>query len=286
MNRLHRPTARYADRARICVIRFLPLAALLIAALAGCAPKAGPGVVEPGQAQALWAGFVSESAEPVKSFSMSASLNLQSPQKSARLLLKFWGNLDRPLRLDLSSGMGQTYSLWREDTLGWLAVYPMSNQVFTHANTKAALAKLGMPFPFSLKDLAAICSEHYGLILPARYKKATTTARGFEYSLAAPSPVASVTLDFEGNPIHLTGRGVEPWTVDMGDFTPAEPGRKPEAQRITLVTPGGVKAILRIKKLELSPEPMAEQALDLPVPPQARHIPLDRAGDVQTPELP
>lgn len=252
----------------------------------GCAPKKGPGALDAGQAQAYWAAFATDSGDPAKSFSLSASLNVQSPQKSARLLLKFWGNLDRPLRLDLSSGMGQTYSMWREDSLGWLAVYPLSNQVFTHSDTRAALSKLGMPFPFGLKDLAAITAGRYSLILPSTYKSVKMTAKGYQYALPASSPVAFVTLDFEGKPIHLTGRGIEPWTVELGDYPALEPGRKLLAKKIQLTTPGGLQAILRIKTLELSSAPMDAQSLELPMPPTARHIPLDRAGEVRAPELP
>jgi hypothetical protein len=239
-----------------------------------------------GQAQAFWAGFAADSGEQPKSFTLSASLSVQSPQKSARLLVKFWGNLDRPLRLDLSTGMGQTFSLWREDSLGWIAVYPLSNQAFTHSDTKAALAKLGMPFPFGLKDLAALAAGRYGLLFPQSYKSVKKSAKGFEYTLPASSPIASVTLDFEGKPIHLTGRGIEPWTVAMGDFTPAEHGRKALAQKIQLTTSGGLQAVFRVKKLELSPSPMEADLLDLPLPPKAKHVLLDREGDFKAPELP
>ena len=154
-------------------------ALLVVLALAGCAPKAGPGALDMGQAQEFWAAFAADSGEQPKSFSLSASLNLQSSQKSARLLVKFWGNLERPLRLDLSSGMGQTFSLWREDSLGWIAVYPMSNQAFTHSDTKAGLARLGIPFPFALKELAAISAGRYGLIFPSTYKSVKKTRQGF-----------------------------------------------------------------------------------------------------------
>jgi hypothetical protein len=252
----------------------------------GCVPKKGALSPAEGQEKALWAAFIAPAAEKEKAFSLSASLNLQSPQKSARLLAKFWGNLERPLRLDLSTGLGQTFSLWREDELGWIAVYPLSNQAFTHADTKSGLSRLGMPFPFGLKDLAAIAAGRYGLILPAHYRSVKKTAKGFEYLLAPPSAVASVTLDFEGKPIHLTGRGVEPWSVDLGDFAPLESGRGLAAQKIELTTPGGVKALLRVKKLELQPGPMDSKTLDLALPPGARHIPLDRPGEFRIPDIP
>ncbi|WP_243310134.1 hypothetical protein [Fundidesulfovibrio agrisoli] len=266
--------------------RALLLAALCLAALGGCAPKptaTGPG--EGPQPQALWSQLMAGGSQ-AKSFTLSASLSLQSPKKSARLLARFWGNLDRPLRLDLSTGMGQVFSMWREDAQGWLAVYPGANQAFTHSSTKAALSRLGMPFPFGMKELAAVSVGSFGLILPASYSSVKKISNGFLYSFPASSPVAALTLDFEGKPIHLTGRGVEPWNVDLSDFAPPQAGRPPMAQLITLTTPGGVQAILRVKKLELGTEPMPLQSLELALPPQARHIPLDREGDFQTPDIP
>ncbi|MFP5222239.1 MAG: hypothetical protein ACLGSA_08125 [Acidobacteriota bacterium] len=255
--------------------------------LAGCARKTGvPGAPDAAQAQALWAAFASEPGEKPAAFSMSASLNIQSPQRSARLLVKFWGNLELPLRLDLATGMGQSFSMWREDSLGWLAVYPLSNQAFTHPDTRAGLSRLGMPFPFTLKELASISSGRFGLILPSGYKNVKRTSKGYEYSLPASSAVGSVTLDFEGKPIHLTGRGVEPWIVELGDFAAPEAGRPPLAHRLTLTTPGGLQVIMRTRKIELFAAPMDLSTLELPLPPQARHIPLNRGGDVRAPELP
>ncbi|MFZ5428440.1 MAG: hypothetical protein ACOZEN_15855 [Thermodesulfobacteriota bacterium] len=260
----------------------------LLLILAACGPKTGapkPGAPQ-ATAQELWQSIAAPSAEEARSFTLSASLSVVSPQKSARLLAKFWGDLDRPLRLDLSTGMGQIFAMWREDSLGWLAVYPLSNQAFTHPDTKAALARLGMPFPFGMKELAAISCGRWSLILPGKFSSSRKTAKGFQYSLGLSSPVESVTLDFAGNPIHLTGRGVAPWTVDLDDFSPPETGGRPLARKITVTSPGGIQAILRIKKLELQPAAMAGQGLELALPPGARHIPLDRAGDVRAPEMP
>jgi hypothetical protein len=243
----------------------------------------------------LWNAFIAGSGAQVRSFSLSASLSVQSPQKSARLLVRFWGDLEKPLRLDLSTGMGQTFSMWREDSLGWLAIYPLSNQAFTHPDTKTALSKLNMPLPFGLKELAAISTGRYGLILPGAFKSVRKTPSGYEYALGQPCPVGTVTLDFEGKPIHFTGRGVEPWTADLGDFPPAasgerdvqgDLGREFAARKIQLTTPGGLRVILLVKKLELSPTPMAPETLELPLPPGAKHIPLDRPGDVRAPDMP
>lgn len=261
-------------------------ALLLVLALGGCGPKTGAGTAGGADAQALWRSFTAPGQSQAKSFTLSASLAVSSPGRSARLLVRFWGGMDGPLRLDLSTGMGQTFAMWREDSLGWLAVYPSSNQAFTHSDTKAALSRLGMPFPFSLKDLAAICSGRFQGIVPANYSSVKRTPSGFVYSLPQGSALGSLTLDFAGNPIHLTGRGIEPWNVELADYAAPAEGTRPQAQRVTVTSPGGIQATIRIKKIELSNDPADPKGLELAVPPQARHIPLDRGGDVRAPELP
>lgn len=262
----------------------LPGVLLLAVFLAGaCAPK-GAGLDAP-DAQARWASFMAAGGAPAKAFTLSASLNLTAHQKSTRVLLKFWGNLERPLRLDITASMGTTFAMWREDSLGWLALYPMANQAYTHPDTRKGLNKLGMPFPFGMKELAGVITGNYGAFLPSAYQNVKKSDKGLVFSLAAPCPVASVTLDFEGKPIHLTGRGVEPWTVDLAEYSQSD-GTRPLAQKITLTTPGGINAIFRVKKLELLADPMASEALELPLPPQAKHTALDRAGEVRAPDMP
>jgi len=255
-----------------------------LAPLCACAPK-GAARLDMPAAQAQWASFLAAGGAPAKAFNLSASLNLTAPQKSTRVLLRFWGDLDRPLRLDITASMGGTFAMWREDSLGWLALYPMTNQAYTHPDTRKGLNKLGMPFPFSMKELAELITGSYTSLLPTTFQSVKKTDKGTLYALAPKSPIASVTLDFEGKPIHLTGRGVEPWTVDLAEFSGTQ-GSRPLAQKITLTTPGGVSAIFRVKKLELLAAPMAPDTLELPLPPQARHIPLDQPGEVRAPEMP
>ena len=203
----------FAGRRRTGAALLLACCLAAMVLVSGCGPaKVRPGF-DAGQAQALWASFAQAPGDAPRSFTLSASLSVQSPQKSARLLAKFWGNLDRPLRLDLSTGMGQTFAMWREDSLGWLAVYPLSNQAFTHKDTKAALARLGMPLPLTLKDLAALAAGRYEALMPASYKSAKAVSGGYEYALGTASVFSSVTLDFDGKPIHIVGKGVEPWSA-------------------------------------------------------------------------
>jgi len=267
---------------RVC---FLSAAVLLALFLSGCA---GVRTNAPGQpetnAKELWNAFIAGSGEAA-SFTLEGSLVAQSPQKSARLIATFRGNMEGPLRLDLASSLGQTYSLWREDKTGWLAVYPLSHEAFTHTSTKAALAKLGMPFPFGLKELAALVAGRYGLFFPAAFAGVKKTPEGYEYTLPSPSPVATVLLDPTGKPVRFVSRGIEPWKAELGDFS-TEPGRQWTAQKISLTTPGGSQAVLRVKKLTLGQNPMDAKSLELAVPPGITPTALDRPGDVDMPPMP
>jgi len=270
---------------RVFLLPVFVLAAVILSGCAGGKGQAPAGTAGAPQPKELWNAFIAGSGI-VTSFTMDGSLSVQSPKKSAHLSAAFWGNVDRPLRLNLSTGMGQTFTMWREDANGWLAVYPLSKQAFTHTSTKAALAKLGMPFPFGLHELAALVTGRYGLLVPATSTSVKKTSQGYEYSLPTSSPIATVILDAKGRPVRFVSRGVEPWSVDLGDF-PEEPGHEWTARKITLTTPGGLQAVLRVKKLELRKTPVDdEKPLELPLPPGMRATSLTRPGDVDMPPMP
>jgi hypothetical protein len=262
-------------------------AALLagLALLTSCAPKPAAPSLDVQAAKAVWESFLAQ-GPTAQAFELSGSMNLTTPQKSARVLLRFRGDLEGTLRLDMASGTGTTFAMWREGPDGWLAVYPMANQAFSHPDTRAALGRLGLPLPFNLRDLAALLTGRYAWVLPPIYKTVKVIPGGYEYAMPAGSRLASVTLDFAGNPVHLAGKGVQPWSVELSDFSPPEQYGRPLAQKMNLTTPGGTTALLRVKKLELLPERLPEQSLDLPLPPTVKLVPLDKSGEVRTPDLP
>ena len=162
------PRCRPAFRTLPAALAGLVLLAVLLAG--ACTPK-GAGKLDAPAAQAQWASFMAAGGAPAKAFTLSASLNLPAPQKSTRVLLKFWGNLDRPMRLDITASVGSTFAMWREDSLGWLALYPMANQAFTHPDTRKGLNKLGMPFPFGMKELAGVITGNFAALLPSTYQR-------------------------------------------------------------------------------------------------------------------
>lgn len=264
------------------VLAVLGLLAALI--LSGCAAKVPQAVPGKADAQAVWNAFKKDGAGQPDwtSFSLNASLSFAAQSASGRLNAKFWGNMDGPLRLDFTTPMGGPYALWREDASGWLAYYP-GEGAYSHSDTRKGMAKLGMPLPFDLRELAAAATGRLSEYIPAEYERAKIAPDGYEYLFAAGAPLKSMTLDFDGNPIHLAGRGVDPWQVDFEDYAIPEGLARPMAQKITLITPGGTQARLRVKKLEVSAEPWPESALELTPPTGVTIVPLDLLEDVAAP---
>jgi len=249
--------------------------------LTGCAAKTPPSA--PGQAGAdeIWTLFTSPcSGQPsYKAFSLNASLSFAAQSASGRLNARFWGDVDGPLRLDFTTPVGSPYAMWREDAEGWLSYYP-GDGAFSHPDTKKGMAKLGMPLPFTLRELAGAAMGRLCEFVPAEYEKAKNAPQGYEYFFGPGAPLKSLVIDFKGDPIRLTGRGIDPWTVDLEDYAAVEGFPRPMAQKITLVTPGGTQARLRVKKLEALSEAWSPDALELMIPTGVTILPLDLMEDV------
>ncbi|KUG27857.1 hypothetical protein ASZ90_002281 [hydrocarbon metagenome] len=262
------------------------LAALLL--LAGCAAKtAAPPGEDP--ARTAWEAFrAREQAKHAdwKGFRVDAGLSFASQRKSGRLNLAFYGNLDLPLRLDLTLPMGGPYAFWVEDAQGFTAYYPGNQTAFTHTSTREGLSRMGLPLPFALRELAVVAIGRLDAFVPEKYVSVKKRPEGYEYAFAPGSRLAALTLDFEGKPIHLTGRGIEPWKVALEDY-PAEASETPsgEARRVVLTTPGGAQVTLRIKKIDGRDTPWPASALALPIPPGTAVRSLEAQGDIRLPEL-
>jgi outer membrane biogenesis lipoprotein LolB len=259
-------------------------AALALAAccvLSGCAAKT-PTATDT-QARQAWSKFRAGSHDPWKPFLIQASLNFSAPGKSHRVLLRLWGEPNYPLRLDFAAGMGQTFAMWREDGSGWLAYYPMSSAAYTHPDTRKGASILGMPLPFSLRELAAVLCGRFAEFTPQDYASVKVKPGGLEYALKGDPRLASVTLDLGGKPVAIAGKGVEPWSVEFADYQDA--GGRELPHMITLTTPGGLKGVVRVKKYEQRGEPWPRTALELPLPERTIVYALDLMADFKRPDL-
>lgn len=256
---------------------------ILLAALAvwvsGCASIKPPAPIA-GEAQVVYQTFLDNQAknEPAQAFSLSGSLSFARDGKSGRLNYRFYGNYATPVRLDLTTPIGGAYAHLRETGGEFTAFVPARDTVFTHADTRAGASRLGMPLPFTLRELAAIVSGRLGELALSRFTASKKVADGYEYAFSSDPRLSSLTLDFQGKPRHLTGRGVEPWRVDFEDDE-ALPGlAAPLARRLILTTPGGSTLTIRVKTIQPRPASYPAADLELPVPPTVAVHPLDAAG--------
>lgn len=261
------------------LLRLLLWAALALTA-AGCAAvKPGPPAVD--ATKATYQTFLATQArnDPMAAFSLAGSLSFARGGKSGRLNYRFYGNLAGPVRLDLTTTMGGAYAGLREGGGEFAAFVPARDTLYHHSDTRAGASRLGMPLPFTLRELATIVAGHFGELVPATYGSAKKVADGYEYAFAGDPRLASLTLDFEGKPRHLTGRGVEPWRVTFEDDEPAPGLAAPVARKLILTTPGGASLTLRVKSLQLRQTPYPVADLELPVPPRAAVRSLETSED-------
>jgi len=270
-----------------CASRALVLFAALLL-LAGCAAKTA---APPGEdlARTTWEAFRAREQKKHaewKAFRVDAGLSFASQRKSGRLNLAFYGNTDLPLRLDLTLPMGGPYAFWVEDAQGFTAYYPGNQTAFTHRNTREGLSRMGLPLPFALRELAAVAIGRFDAFVPEKYASVKKRPEGYEYAFPASARLGALTLDFEGKPIHLTGRGIEPWKVAFEDYQADAAGTaSDEARRVVLTTPGGAQVTLRIKKIEGRQTPWPDSALALPMPPGTAVRSLEAQGDIVLPDL-
>ncbi len=261
------------------LFRLVLWAALALLA-SGCAATR-PAPPRPDEAGAVYKTFLANQAknEPSQAFSLAGSLSFSKNGKSGRLNYRLYGNLANPVRLDLTTPMGGAYAHLREDGQEFAAYVPGRDTVYRHVDAKAGAARLGMPLPFTLRELSAIVSGRFGELAPTRFASAKKVADGYEYAFSGDPRLASLTLDFEGKPRHLTGRGVEPWRVTFENDEAAPGLAAPLARKLTLTTPGGASLILRVKSLQPRPEPYPAADLELPVPSHAASRSLETPGD-------
>ncbi|MGE4503785.1 MAG: hypothetical protein AB7D51_00430 [Desulfovibrionaceae bacterium] len=292
------PPARAAALLPALTAALLPaLAAALLLVLGGCAARqhAPAPPAAPEGARATWAAFRAAygSAPDAPGLLTNASLSWRQGRKSARVILDLWGDLPTPgikgedvppasprLRMDAWSNIGGSLVHLLEDGQGIIAYYPDPPRLYTHADPVRGVLLLGLPFPFSLADLAALYAGNFGALVPGRFDEAERGPGGtWVYSFAS-GPVETLTLDPGGRPQAISGVTTPPpgapelgglWRIAFSAYDePGEASALPALPalpgRMDLELPGGGVGILRMKARELTLAPWPDQAMVLTVP--------------------
>jgi hypothetical protein len=104
-------------------------------------------------------------------------------KKTNRTVMLFFGDLGGPLRLDVQASIGTPLAFIREADEGLLAFYPERKAAYRHWDPVAGAQRLGLPFPFSLRDLASLLAGDFGPWCPWSTTACGHPGTGFEYSL-------------------------------------------------------------------------------------------------------
>lgn len=245
----------------------------LMALPLGCAPRKAfkPGMTTP---QVAWEAFQQNYCASLSAPSISVKASLYytrvTPRRSNRTVLSLWGDFSRPLRLDVAAGIGRNLAHIREDSGGLTAFYPDQRAAYTHANPVLGATRLGMPFPFSLMDLARVLGGSFATLVPAEFGQGERTATGYEYHFGE-GPVSLLVLDGWARPVRMEGRtriynGEErDWSIDFTRYPDSTAG-VPQPGMLTLALDTGEKGVLRVKSRDQRNGDWPEQALDLSLP--------------------
>ncbi|QJB56248.1 hypothetical protein [Pseudodesulfovibrio sp. zrk46] len=249
-------------------------ATLLLVAGFGCTPKKvnGPTADAP---QGVWQLFRANYCQPAKASGMLVKASLyytrtEPTRRTNRTLLSMWGDYGGPMRLDVSAGIGKLIAHIREDNTGLLVFYPTEKTAYAHVNPVLGATRLGMPFPFSLAELAKVSMGDFSGLTPEGFVDVTRTKEGFRYTLHG-SRAGSIVLDEGGRPIMLEGRTANAYdsarTWHLGiDRYPTDDGPRPLPARLTLATGNGEQGVLRIKSRELKMSPWPDKSMALTLP--------------------
>ncbi|OIN98880.1 MAG: hypothetical protein AUJ49_12305 [Desulfovibrionaceae bacterium CG1_02_65_16] len=268
----------------------LALAALL--ALGACAPQNNlPQYDLPRpDLEAFRTRFI-EPALPASGLAVRASLLYSTPTRANRTDVQLYGEYARPLRMDVRAGIGTMLALMREDSAGLLAFYPDKSRAYAHSDPVIGAQLLGLPFPFSLRDLAMVISGHFESLVPGEPDSIRVLPRGgfaFSYNQG---PVRLLVLDQYGRPESMEGplskyfrtqaerdgqpvSGKREWTLKFAAYPEDDGDPAGPARRLILLLPKGDSAVLRVRAVEPR-QSWAEKSLALALPAGAHFMSLE-----------
>ncbi|MEZ7198542.1 hypothetical protein [Pseudodesulfovibrio karagichevae] len=271
------------------------LAVLMLAALSGCATRIPPGL-ELDTPGAAWSAFRQHyCVRPEgKGLRVRASLyysRTQPAKRTNRTLISLWGDFNGPMRLDVSASIGTLLAHIREDKTGLLVFYPEDQKAYAHKNSVLGATRLGMPFPFSLADLAHALAGDFADLAPRRYAKAEAEGEDYAYTFSG-GLTRRIVLDRLGRPVLLEGRtsrsrDARQWSFSMDRYEDVPAGQVPLADKLTLSLDNGERGVLHIKSRELMLAPWPARSLTLELPEDIVPIRLDNGyTDATTGDIP
>ena len=235
---------------------------LILAVLfAGCAPQVS--VQDPEAVARVWSVLHPDPAETER-MTARFSLQVETPERTGRLLGQLWGYPASVVRLDLSSGTGASVAMIRETPELWLAFIPSENKAYHNPRARAGLDLFQIPVPFDARQIGSMLAGDLAPIVGDGYGRVRTTDGGrIRYEFRR-GDVASMESAADLSGLVLTGRAG--WTLECEKpYTdPAFPDRR-LFDKYTFSSPRDGRAVIRVKSLEAGGE-WTSGDLDLSLP--------------------
>ena len=244
--------------------RTLALLALLALA-AGCAPQIP--VSDPEAVSRVWSILHPRTSDTDR-ITARFSLQVDTPERTGRLVGQLFGYPSSVIRLDLSAATGASVAMIRETPELWLAYLPSENKAYHHPQAGAGLELFHIPVPFNSRQIGGLLAGDLGPVLGGSYSSVRGTREGFiRYEFSQGEVLyADAAEDLET--LVLKGRGGWTLTCEKPGDSPLFPDRR-LYDRYTFSSPGEGKAVLRVKSLEPGGEWRAGD-LDLTPPPDVQ----------------
>jgi hypothetical protein len=212
---------------------------LFLVSLTACAPRLQTGAPE---IASYWTVFKRQqkTLKPLDNFSIKTSINYSSKEHKHRMIMRLFGRLDYPIRMDLEAGIGRTISMWREETDIWQAYFPGEKKMYTASDARFGVQSLGFPCPFSLRELSLVLQGKLVTILPDQPAREQLQDTGSRIFFAQPTRIESIHVDQLGRVLELIGS--KGWKV-VFDYQDASL----YSYKISMIMDDTTRAIIRVK---------------------------------------
>ncbi len=214
--------------------------------LVGCAPKIQ--LHSPETVAHVWSAQHPQERKDER-ITAHFSLQVETKERTGRLVGQLWGFSSSVLRLDLASGTGASVAMIRETPELWTAYIPSENKAYRHANAQVGLALFQIPVPFNSKQISNLIIGNLDAVLGQTYTSVHGTRDGrirFNFAAGDISAVEA-SEDLESLVLH----GQKGWTLvcEKPYESQAFAGHR-LFEKFTFSSPEEGKAVLRVKSLE------------------------------------
>jgi hypothetical protein len=237
------------------------LAVLLAIVLGGCAPQVQ--VRDPEAVSRVWSVLHPAPADTER-LTARFSLQVETPERTGRLLGQLWGYPAAVVRLDLASGTGASVAMIRETPELWLAYIPSENRAYHNPRARAGLDLFQIPVPFDARQIGSLLAGDLAPIVGERYAGVRDAGDGLIRYEFDRGEVARMDASGDLETLVLTGRGGWTLTCEKAYAAPAFPDRR-LFDKYTFSSPRDGRAVIRVKSLESGGE-WKSGDLDLTLP--------------------